>query len=154
LYTLMYDPTTLLSMETTNALKSLPPQELVLNKTSEDLLLTAAKWSKVLAVFALLLCAGRIAVMLYKDVPTSKPIEEISGTLSNLAISLVPLFVALYLFRFAQNAAKAIEAKDQLLLTKAFSSLKSLFKLAGILAVVMVVSYTISLFVLEDSILK
>ncbi|ARS36888.1 hypothetical protein [Pontibacter actiniarum] len=138
-------------MKTDKTQKDEVEQELVLNAASRSLLKSVSTWSKVLAVVGFLVVCGRLFFTLKQGVWSPDDARGAAWAAGRFALDAVYFCIAVCLLLFSTRIDKAFHQNSQLLLTSALSSLKLLFKVAGILAVVITVSFILWQLFVESS---
>ncbi|WP_181163642.1 DUF5362 family protein [Pontibacter mangrovi] len=116
-----------------------------------------AKWGKFLAIVGFVgvgimvlvgLFAGATMGMFLPKESINSSAGMISGgffTVFYLLFALLYFFPVLYLYRFSGKMQEALRLQDEELLTTSFSNLKSLFKFMGILTIIILGFYVLSL---------
>jgi hypothetical protein len=126
---------------------------LQLQNEAKDYLKESAKWSMFLAILGFI-GIGFMALMailmtsamsmMPDDVPG--PFGAIKGFISilYLVFAILYLFPIYYLYKYADNAKKAVNFNNSEMLTTAFSNLKSHHKFLGISAIVIISLYILA----------
>ena len=106
---------------------------------------SASKWAKFIAivyfVMAGLLALGAFALIFGMGFLGGKSGMGGIGVgvgLFYLALDLLIIFPALYLYRYAKNTQIAIHSNDETALTESFRNLKSWFQFVGILFIIFI----------------
>lgn len=121
----------------------------ITNSIKENLMITA-QWARFLAIMGFIF-VGILGIASLFLVVTSMasgygPLVLVS--LIYVVLTIVMLFPALYLIRFAVATEKGLGSNKQGEFDYAIQNMKSLFKFSGIYTIVMVVLYIIYIFVL------
>ncbi|MDR1591795.1 MAG: DUF5362 family protein [Prevotellaceae bacterium] len=139
-------------MEEKNTVEQPVPQEITLTEASKGYLVTAAKWSKFLAIVnfiaAGLLIVLSIVIALFRNALASGIYDGVTFTvlvIVYIGLGILCLFMAYYLFDFARETLAAIPAADASVLENAFLRMKSYWKFNGILTIVVVLMCIISI---------
>jgi len=128
------------------------PSDLVLTTDTKYFLHTAARWANFIAIIGFI-GAGFIALMaliiLVSGTAAMSQLSQAGGpgailgaigaggmTIIYLLIAVFYFFFAYYLFRFASSAKKAVLFNNNLEMSKSIESLKSFFKLWGIVTII------------------
>lgn len=125
--------------------------ELRLNDFTKKYLREIAKWAFLLSIIgfigiALMVFLGIVMWFVVKDTSVYAsifPLEVLS--LSYLFIGVVNFFPVLYLFRFSRKMKSALATKNGDDLTQAFANLKSHYKYIGILMIIVLALYVLSI---------
>jgi hypothetical protein len=135
--------------------------DLQINFDSRDFLKNTAKWGRFLAIigfvfFGIMIAGGLGGIVLtLKGSSASLGNSLMSGgifSLFYLALALLYFFPLLYLHRFSSKMLAGLERNDEEIVTHAFKNLKSLFKLLGILTIVMLAFYALMMIALSTGI--
>lgn len=126
----------------TNTLNT-PSEELKLDSDSRASLLSISKWSKVIAAVVFFIAVMGLYYTLEQGV--WNPDESINALelIPRLLMNVLWFLFGLLILRFSLKLDKALKMNQQLVLTAAFSSLKSMFKISSILGLIMVFSYVV-----------
>jgi hypothetical protein len=132
---------------------------LTIDPQSKRFLSETAKWGRFLSIIGFILCV-LIAVL---GVYFAMKLSEVSGAFSEFgggspmsslgpAVAVVYIlfavlyfFPCLYLYRFSNQMVLALGSDDQITMTNAFENLKSVFKFFGILTIIILSIYLLSL---------
>ncbi len=141
-------------METNEAAgQSAPETELSLTFEGQTYLREAGKWAGFLGIIGFILCGlflilalfiGTLFSTLGQLSPAYAEMPAYVGTIYAVFLVLIDVmyfFFALYLYQFSVRIKKGIVFTDQFLLTQGLGKLKSFFKLAGILTIVIIALY-------------
>ena len=139
------------SNETTG--QTTPETGLTLTFEGQTYLREAGKWAGFLGIIGFILCGLLLMVALFVGtifsalgqlIPAYSAVPPAAGIAIACVLILVDLlyfFFALYLHQFSARIKKGIVFTDQLQVTQALSKLKSFFKLAGIVTIVVLCLY-------------
>jgi hypothetical protein len=143
-------------METNENLEQTAPETgLVLTFEGQTYLSETGKWAGFLAIVGFIMCGlflilalfiGTIFSALGQLSPTYAALPAFVGTFYAvflILIDVVYFFFALYLYQFSVRIKKGIVFTDQHHFTHALGKLKSFFKLAGILTIIMLSLYAL-----------
>lgn len=128
--------------------------DLRIDNESTGFLSEAARWAKFLAIIGFIMCAlmligGFSASLIMGSLPEGmEGLEGESYALYSsysrkftmvfyIVLGIISVFPYIYLFRFAARMQEALRSSDQAVLNSSFSNLKSLFKFAGVLTIIM-----------------
>lgn len=125
------------------------PPPMSLDTTGQTLLRGAARWAQFMAVAAFV-ASGMMIVMaltapLWFSAMRNLPGAEMNGMLSMgsgmfmgtyLFAGLIQFFFALYLYRFAVRAQRALALRDGAVLDESLAALGGYFRVQGILLIV------------------
>lgn len=127
------------------------PSDLVLTTDTKYFLHTAARWANFIAIIGFI-GAGFIALMALIVLVSGTAISQLSqaggpaaifGAIGVGGIAIIYLLIAVfyfffayYLFRFASSGKKAVLFSNNLEMSKSIESLKSFFKLWGIVTII------------------
>src|ERR1700743_775698 len=141
-------------METNEAAgQSAPDAGLSLTFEGQTYLREAGKWAGFLGIVGFILCGlflilalfiGTLFSTLGQLSPAYAEMPAYVGTIYAVFLVLIDVmyfFFALYLYQFSVRIKKGIVFTDQFYLTQALGKLKSFFKLAGILTIVIIALY-------------
>ncbi len=117
--------------------------DLTLDDSAKQNLLTAAKWGKFLAILGfigigLMVVAaffmGSIFRMSGMNDVSPMPLGNMTSmiTIMYLIIAVIYFFPVWYLFKFSENAKKAVLNNQQMSVTEAMNYLKRMFKFMGV----------------------
>ncbi|GAB3824266.1 hypothetical protein GCM10028895_32320 [Pontibacter rugosus] len=138
-------------MKTDKSLNNEVEQELVLDTASRSLLRSVSTWSKVLAVVGFLVVCGRLFFTLKQGVWSPDDAEGAAWAVGRFVLDAVYFCIAVCLLLFSTRIDKAFSQNSQALLVSALSDLKLLFKLAGIFAMIVTVSFILWQLFVESS---
>ena len=122
-----------------------------------DNLYEAARWGKFLAIVGFVFIGLMVLLGLGMGIFMSSMSSQLgpdsgmamfgSGlmTFFYVLIAVLYFFPTLYLFRFSTDAMAAIQSDSQRKMEQSFANLKSLFKFMGILTIILLCFYGISL---------
>jgi hypothetical protein len=140
------------------------PRGLTINLDSRYFLKNTAKWGRFLAIigfvfFGIMVLGGLMGIiMALKDNPITTAALGNSlmsgGVFSAFYILMALLYFLplLYLHRFSAKMLAGLERNDETTVTHAFKNLKSLFKILGILTIVMLAFYAIMMIAVSTGI--
>ena len=138
-------------MKTNRSQNNEVEQELVLDAASRSLLKSVSIWSKFLAVVGFLVMCGRLFITLKHGVWSSDDAKSAAWAVGRFALDAIYFCIAVCLLLFSTRIDKAFSQNSQVLLVSAFNSLKLLFKVAGVLAVVVTISFILWQLLVESS---
>jgi hypothetical protein len=134
-----------------------PHHELVLTKEAQVYLREAGKWAKFLSIIGFIGCGlilvaalfiGSIFSMMSHLSPaySQAPMSAAGGFVSiiYILVDILYFFFPYYLYRFSDKIKKGIVFQDVGYITRASESLKSFFKLWGIVTVIVISIYIIA----------
>ncbi|HET9746302.1 MAG TPA: DUF5362 family protein [Chitinophagaceae bacterium] len=116
-----------------------------------------AKWAKFLSIIGFIMC-GLIVILSFfigsifsTSLNRYNDYNENTGfaglgivmTVLYLAIGVLYFFPCLFLFRFANQMATALNTNEQLTLNRSFQNLKRMFRYMGILTIVVISLYVL-----------
>ena len=127
--------------------------DLNIDETSNGYLTETAKWARFLAIVGFISCGLMIILGLFMGTfmgaaMASSGLGAQSGILfSVIYIAFAGLFVfpCLYLFKFSKSMQVAMSAGDSFQLVEGLKNLKSCFKFMGILTIVILSIYALSI---------
>jgi len=130
--------------------------EMGLSTKTRGYLLEAAKWARILAILGFIMVGIMVLVALFAGTMFSalsnsiadSPVPSFPGALFSLiylAVAALYFFPILYLYKFAKGIREAFQGEDEPALVRAFQNLKSHYKFIGILAIITVGFYAVSL---------
>lgn len=129
------------------------PGELKLNESSRAFLKETAKWAHFLSIVGfvgiglmVLIAFFGGAFFAYFSNSFGSSSDLFGGaffTIFYLLFALLYFFPVYYLFKFSGNMKKALQAKDEDTLTKAFEYIKSHYKFIGILTIILLSIYVL-----------
>lgn len=129
------------------------PLNIQLNPNARDFLRNTAKWGRFLAItgfvfFGMMILGGVMSLWTIwrGNAITAAALGNslMSGgvfSIFYLVMTLLYFFPLLYLHRFSTKMIVGLNQNDEVTVTNAFQNLKSLFKLLGILTIVMLAVY-------------
>ena len=125
---------------------------LSLSSEARDILESTRKWTKFLAilgfVFEGFIILGALSVgTLLNSIPTGAMYAGSSAfiTVFYLIYAIVLFFPIFYLFRFSTNLGTALKNGDGDDLTRAFSNLKAHYKFLGILSIIFIALFVVTI---------
>lgn len=130
--------------------------EMGLSSRTRGFLLEAAKWARILAILGFVMVGIMVLFALFAGTMFSalsnsladSPVPTFPGAIFSLvylAVAALYFFPILYLYRFATGIREAFQREDEPSLVKAFQNLKSHYKFIGILAMITIGFYVVSL---------
>ncbi|MES2328969.1 MAG: DUF5362 family protein [Bacteroidota bacterium] len=96
-------------------------------KLKEDLR-AAATWGRIIAIMGLCSAALSLIVSITRG-----------AVLSALIVAAISVFIYLYLFKFGNEAKKALDTNDQQLLNEGLLSLRTYFKILGVIMIIVII---------------
>jgi hypothetical protein len=129
------------------------PQGIVLLQDAQAYLVTAGRWAKFFGILGfiftgfIVLCAlfiGTIISAMASLSPTNRLAGAAPGgflTVFYLLMGVLNFFIALYLYQFGARVKEGVAFNSSATVTEGLSKLKSMFKLVGILTIVMLTFY-------------
>jgi hypothetical protein len=132
------------------------PQGIVLLQDAQYYLTIAGKWAKFLGIMGfictgfIVLCAlfiGTIMSAMSSFSPASRMAAAPGGflTISYLLIAVLNFFIALYLYQFGARVKEGVIFNSSATVTEGLGKLKSMFKLVGIVTIVILVFYVFAI---------
>jgi len=129
--------------------------ELQLNEQTKGFLLETAKWAKFLSVLGFimigLMVLGGLIMLIFA---TTSPLARFTGVAGPIGMfvfwllaALLYFFPVLFLYKAADGLKKGIETWNQQQLTSGFENLKSHYKFIGIVTIVILSLYLLSLLI-------
>jgi len=103
--------------------------ELIIDPETRAFLKETSKWAKFLAIVGFIFAGFMVLIGLF------------FGTIFFAILYIMPM---LYMYRFATKIQTALAREDQFELTSAFENLKSLYKFAGIVTIIMLGFYALT----------
>ncbi|WP_161889403.1 hypothetical protein [Pontibacter russatus] len=137
-------------METTENRYELPEQELILDKASRELLLSISYWSKVLSAISFLVFGVKLFIILNRSLWHISGVSHEADALLKLAFDIIVFLLGLLLLLFSINVNKALKTNHQPFLINALANLNSVFKIVGVVVVIIVLARIIRPFIFED----
>ncbi|MNK12917.1 hypothetical protein D3C87_309950 [compost metagenome] len=137
-------------MDTLDQNIELNSDKLKINNSIKENLITAAKWARFLAIIGFIFSGimGIVSLFLLVTSLASGFAPMILATVIYIVLTIVMLFPALYLIRFAGSTEKGLNSNKQGEFDYGIQNLKSLFKFSGIYTIVFIALYIIYVFVL------
>lgn len=133
------------------------PDGLRINNHAIEFLGETAKWAKFLSIvgfigIGLLIVFAFFAQAFASTLADSESVTfSVDGgiyvTIIYLILAVIYFFPVYYLYKFSNNMKKALQTKDEDLLSSAFEMLKSHYKFIGILTIVGVSFYILIFFI-------
>lgn len=133
-----------------------PDLALILTREAQTYLREAGKWASFLSIVGFIFCVfilimalmiGTTSTIMSRVMPYNSGLPVgIGGSFVSILYILIDIlyfFFPLYLYRFASRVKKGIVFQDPAHVTRATDSLKSFFKLWGIVTAIAVVTYVI-----------
>lgn len=133
-----------------------PEPVLTLSREAQAYLREAAKWASFLSIVGFIFCVlilimalliGTTSTIMSRVMPYNSGVPVgIGGSFVSILYILLDIlyfFFPLYLYRFASRIKKGIVFQDSAHITRATDSLKSFFKLWGIVTVIVIAIYAI-----------
>lgn len=134
------------------------PLGLRITPPSAEFLRTAAKWGKFLAIigfimigFMVLMALGIGAFMggmmhgMNNTVGVMSALGSSFFSLFYLLFALLYFFPVLYLYRFSSKVQRALDLQSETEIDEAFKNLKSLLKFMGVLTIIVLAFYALSI---------
>jgi len=129
------------------------PDGLMIDNESQAYLKETSKWAKFLAIVGFIMAGFMVLMGLFMGTIMSTMGGGMGGeipgfpvwTFSVLYILFAILYIMpmLYMYRFASKIQTALVQQNQVVLNSAFENLKSLFKFAGIMTIIMLALYAL-----------
>ena len=129
---------------------------LILSPEAQTYLREAARWASFLSIVGFIFCVlilimslmiGTTTTLMSRMMPSNSGVPVgIGGSFVSILYILLDIlyfFFPLYLYRFANRVKKGIVFQDSAHVTRATESLKSFFKLWGIVTVIVIAIYAI-----------
>lgn len=128
----------------------LDSDKLRINNSIKENLITAAKWARFLAIIGFIFTGlmGIGSLVLAVTAMTSGFGPLVLAAFIYVGLTIVMIFPALYLIRFAGSIEKGLNSNKQGEFDYGIQNLKSLFKFTGIYTIVFIALYIIYIFVL------
>ena len=128
--------------------------DLHIDPQSQSFLSETAKWAKFISIAGIILLSLGILAVALGGFNTLNTLETFDGggygssIMTTYLIVMVVLMIVfilfyVYLYRFAVRMQVALRNNDQATLTSSFSALKSCFKFAGIVLIIVLAVYLI-----------
>jgi len=126
-----------------------------LDQQNQVYLSETAKWAKFLAIIGfifigILVLMGFFAGSLFSNFYAASGMEYFGAgffLFFYIAIALLYFFPTLFLYKFASSMQMALRNNDQIRLTDSFKNLKSCFKFIGIVTIVFIGFYVITIII-------
>lgn len=128
----------------------LDSDQLKINNSIKENLMTAAKWARFLAIIGFVFTGfmGIASLFVLVTAMASGIGMLMFMAVVYIGLTLVMIFPALYLIRFAGSTEKGLNSNKQGEFDYGIQNLKSLFKFTGIYTIVVIVLYIVYIFVL------
>lgn len=139
-------------MDTLDQNIELSNDKLKINNSIKENLLTAAKWARFLAVIGFIFTGfmGIASLFMLVTSLASGFAPLMLMAVIYIGMTIVMIFPALYLIRFAGSVEKGLNSNKQGEFDYAIENLKSLFKFSGIYTIVLISIYIVYIFVLAQ----
>ena len=126
--------------------------KLRINNSIKENLLVAAKWARFLAVIGFIFTGfmGIASLFMLVTSLASGFAPLMLMAVVYIGLTIVMIFPALYLIRFAGSTEKGLNSNKQSEFDYGIENLKSLFKFSGIYTIVLIALYIIYIFVLAQ----
>ncbi|WP_294669952.1 DUF5362 family protein [uncultured Fluviicola sp.] len=130
----------------------LDSDQLKINNSIKENLMTAAKWARFLAIIGFVFTGfmGIASLFVLVTAMASGIGMLMLMAVVYIGLTLVMIFPALYLIRFAGSTEKGLNSNKQGEFDYGIQNLKSLFKFTGIYTIVVIVLYIVYIFVLAQ----
>jgi len=144
-------------IETNEPLIPSEPRRITLTPEAQYYLRETAKWANFLSIVGFIMCAlfliaalciGVIFSFLGRISPVYAQMPAFGGTFLSIIFILFDVlyfFFPFYLYQFAAQLKRGLSISDELYVAKSLGKLKSFFKLAGIVTIVMLCIYALEL---------
>ncbi len=129
------------------------PAGLTIDPETQAYLKETAKWAKFLAIVGFIMAGFMVIMGLFMGTMMSTLGSGMGGDvpgfpmwiMSAIYILFAILYIMpmLYMYRFATKMQTALLHENQTVLTSSFENLKSLFKFAGIMTIIMLALYAV-----------
>ncbi len=128
----------------------LDSDQLKINNSIKENLITAAKWARFLAIIGFVFTGfmGIASLFVLVTAMASGIGMLMFMAVVYIGLTVVMIFPALYLIRFAGSTEKGLSSNKQGEFDYGIQNLKSLFKFTGIYTIVVIVLYIVYIFVL------
>lgn len=128
----------------------LDSDQLKINNSIKENLMTAAKWARFLAIIGFVFTGfmGIASLFVLVTAMASGIGMLMFMAVVYIGLTVVMIFPALYLIRFAGSTEKGLSSSKQGEFDYGIQNLKSLFKFTGIYTIVVIVLYIVYIFVL------
>jgi hypothetical protein len=139
-------------MDTLDQHIELDSDKLRINNSIKENLITAAKWARFLAVIGFIFTGlmGIASLVLVVTAMSSGMGLLVLLAFVYVGLTIVMIFPALYLIRFAGSTEKGLSSNKQGEFDYGIQNLKSLFKFTGIYTIVFIALYVIYIVVLAQ----
>jgi hypothetical protein len=139
-------------MDTLDQHIELDSDKLRINNSIRENLITAAKWARFLAVIGFIFTGlmGIASLVLVVTAMSSGMGLLVLLAFVYVGLTIVMIFPALYLIRFAGSTEKGLSSNKQGEFDYGIQNLKSLFKFTGIYTIVFIALYIVYIFVLAQ----
>jgi predicted RND superfamily exporter protein len=139
-------------MDTLDQHIELDTDKLKINNSIKENLITAAKWARFLAIIGFVFTGfmGIASLFLLVTAMASGIGMLMLMAVVYIGLTLVMIFPALYLIRFAGSTEKGLNANKQGEFDYGIQNLKSLFKFTGIYTIVVIALYIVYIFALAQ----
>lgn len=130
----------------------LDSDQLKINNSIKENLITAAKWARFLSIIGFVFTGfmGIASLFLLVTAMASGIGMLMFMAVVYIGLTVVMIFPALYLIRFAGSTEKGLNSNKQGEFDYGIQNLKSLFKFTGIYTIVVIVLYIVYIFVLAQ----
>ena len=137
-------------MDTLDQHIELDSDQLKINNSIKENLITAAKWARFLAIIGFVFTGfmGIASLFVLVTAMASGIGMLMFMAVVYIGLTVVMIFPALYLIRFAGSTEKGLSSNKQGEFDYGIQNLKSLFKFTGIYTIVVIVLYIVYIFVL------
>ncbi len=139
-------------MDTLDQHIELDADQLKINNSIKENLTTAAKWARFLAIIGFVFTGfmGIASLFLLVTAMASGIGMLMFMAVVYIGLTVVMIFPALYLIRFASSTEKGLNSSKQGEFDYGIQNLKSLFKFTGIYTIVVIVLYIVYIFALAQ----
>ncbi len=139
-------------MDTLDQHIELDSDKLRINNSIKENLITAAKWARFLAIIGFIFTGlmGIGSLVLVVSAMASGFAPLVIAAFVYVGLTIVMIFPALYLIRFASSIEKGLNSNKQGEFDYGIQNLKSLFKFTGIYTIVFIVLYIVYIFVIAQ----
>lgn len=139
-------------MDTLDQHIELDSDKLRINNSIKENLITAAKWARFLAIMGFIFTGlmGIASLFLVVTALASGFGPLVLMAFIYIGLTVVMIFPALYLIRFAGSIEKGLNSNRQGEFDFGIQNLKSLFKFSGIYTIVFIALYIVYIFVLAS----
>lgn len=114
-----------------------------LDQEAKSLLKTATVWARIIAIIAFVEVGLSLVQAFVGKNSTTEMIGAIFGWIIGAGISIL---LNVFLYRFSQKTAEAISSSNQQLFAEGINSLRTYFKIFGIILIVVISLFLIFLF--------